>query len=206
MIADVQKIDEPRLITEEGLAAKVAALAEPVASSLGFRLVRVRQSGPTLQIMAEREDGSFSIEDCEALSRALSPVLDAEDVVSASYNLEISSPGIDRPLVRCSDFKRAAGHEAKIEFSQVLNNRRRARGVIVHAGESGFSLKIEGEVENLEVPFGAVAEAKLVLSDKLLAEARERAKTNLSDGAAYDPAQHEDISISEDRRNFHGCR
>ena len=105
--------DEPRLIIEPGRAARVAALAEPVLAELGYRLVRVRVSGLagcTVQIMAERPDGTMAVEDCEAASRALSPVLDAADPIEGAYRLEISSPGIDRPLVRRSDFDRYAGH------------------------------------------------------------------------------------------------
>jgi len=103
---DVAFAEEPRLITEPGRAARVAVLAEPVLASLGYRLVRVRISGfagCTVQIMAERPDGTMSIEDCEAVSRALSPVFDVADPIEGSYRLEISSPGIDRPLVRRID-------------------------------------------------------------------------------------------------------
>jgi ribosome maturation factor RimP len=96
---------DTRLARETGPAQRVAALAEPVLADMGFRLVRVKMSGPTLQIMAERPDGTFSIDDCEAVSRALSPILDVEDVVASRYHLEVSSPGIDRPLVRPSDFE-----------------------------------------------------------------------------------------------------
>src|ERR1043166_7348781 len=106
---------EPRLIIEQGTAARVAAIAAPVLAGIGYRVVRVRVSGTsgcTVQIMAERPDGTMSIEDCEAASRALSPVLDAEDPIDRAYRLEVSSPGIDRPLVRRSDFERHAGPEA----------------------------------------------------------------------------------------------
>src|SRR5688572_31238780 len=116
-------IAEPRLITEQGMAARVAAIAAPVLTGLGYRLVRVRvsaTSGCTVQIMAERADGTMAIEDCEAASRALSPVFDAEDPIEREYRLELSSPGIDRPLVRRSDFERYAGHEAKIEMAVAL--------------------------------------------------------------------------------------
>src|SRR3954468_6264068 len=116
---ETQNFAEPRLITEQGIAARVAALAAPVLTGLGYRLVRVRISGTsgcTVQIMAERPDGTMAIEDCEAASRALSPIFDAEDPIDREYRLEISSPGIDRPLVRRSDFERYAGHEAKIEM------------------------------------------------------------------------------------------
>src|SRR5213083_1352816 len=100
-----------------GPALRVAELVEPVLESMGFRLVRVKLSGTTLQIMAERPDGTFSIDDCEKFSRAISPMLDVADIVSTRYQLEISSPGIDRPLVRSEDFERWAGHEARIEMA-----------------------------------------------------------------------------------------
>ncbi|MGL4240125.1 MAG: ribosome maturation factor RimP, partial [Beijerinckiaceae bacterium] len=110
-------MSEPRLIIEQGLAARVAALIEPAIEGLGYRLVRVKisgQDGCTVQIMAERDDGTMAIDDCEAVSRAVSPILDVEDPLDRAYRLEISSPGIDRPLVRSGDFARWLGHDAKI--------------------------------------------------------------------------------------------
>ena len=139
---ETQKSDiaEPRLITEQGMAARVASIAAPVLHGLGYRLVRVRvsaTSGCTVQIMAERPDGTMAIEDCEAASRALSPVFDTEDPIETEYRLEISSPGIDRPLVRRSDFERYAGHEAKIEMAVPLDGRKRFRGIVTGVeGES----------------------------------------------------------------------
>jgi ribosome maturation factor RimP len=115
-----QSDSEPRLITEQGVAARVAAIAEPIVAGLGYRLVRVRVSGLagcTVQIMAEQADGSMTIEGCEAISRALSPVLDVADPVDRAYRLEISSPGMDRPLVRRSDFERYAGNRVRIEMA-----------------------------------------------------------------------------------------
>src|ERR1700680_5097060 len=111
---------ELRLLTETGIAARIAAIVEPVLAGLGYRLVRVAvtgRDGCTVQVMAERPDGSFSVGDCEAASRVLSPTLDAEDPIERAYRLELSSPGIDRPLVRCSDFERYAGHEVKLEMA-----------------------------------------------------------------------------------------
>src|SRR5919112_4232717 len=125
--------ENERLITESGVAARVAAIAEPVIQDLGFRLVRVKvsgQGGCTVQIMAEREDGTMTVEDCETVSRALSPVFDLEDPVGRAYHLEISSPGMDRPLVRSQDFERWAGHEAKIEMAVPVDGRKRFRGVV----------------------------------------------------------------------------
>src|SRR5580692_9817867 len=126
--------DEPRLIIEPGRAARVASIAEPVLTGMGYRLVRVRISGSagcTVQIMAERPDGTLSIEDCEAVSRALSPVFDVTDPVEGAYRLEISSPGIDRPLVRHSDFDRYAGHAAHIEMTALIDGRKRFRGQLL---------------------------------------------------------------------------
>src|SRR5579884_1345636 len=133
--------EERRLVTESGRAARVAALAEPVLASLGYRLVRVRITGfagCTVQIMAERPDGTLTIEDCESVSRALSPVLDVADPIEGAYRLEISSPGIDRPLVRRSDFDRYAGHVAHVEMAAPIDGRRRFRGELL--GTEGDSV------------------------------------------------------------------
>ncbi len=132
---DVLQADtEPRLIAEQGVAARVAAIVEPVLGGMGYRLVRVKISGLdgcTLQIMAERADGTMTVEDCEAVSRALSPVLDVADPIERAYRLEVSSPGLDRPLVRRSDFERFAGHQVKIELATAIDGRRRFRGLLL---------------------------------------------------------------------------
>jgi ribosome maturation factor RimP len=136
---------EPRLIAETGTAARVAALVEPVLGTLGFRLVRVRISGAdgcTLQVMAERPDGNFEIEDCEAASRVLSLMLDEADPIDRAYRLEISSPGIDRPLVRRSDFERFAGHIVKVEMNLPVEGRKRFRGTLL--GTQGDAVRISG--------------------------------------------------------------
>src|SRR5215213_10228482 len=124
---------ERRFITETGVAARVAAIVEPVLADLGFRLVRAKVSGLngcTVQIMAERPDGTMTVEGCERISRALSPVLDVEDPIDRAYNLEVSSPGIDRPLVRRVDFERATGHEVKLEMARAVNGQKRFKGVV----------------------------------------------------------------------------
>jgi ribosome maturation factor RimP len=134
---------EPRLLLEPGLAARVAAIAEPVIAGLGYRLVRVQvfpQSGLTVQIMAERPDGGMTVGDCEAISRALSPVFDAKDPVDQPHRLEISSPGLDRPLVRRSDFDRYAGHVAKIEMAHGIDGRKRFRGTLL--GTEGDAVRL----------------------------------------------------------------
>jgi ribosome maturation factor RimP len=174
---------EPRLITEPGRAARVAAIVEPVLAGLGYRLVRVRISGfagCTVQIMAERPDGAMAIEDCEAASRALSPVLDVADPIEGSYRLEISSPGIDRPLVRRSDFDRYAGQVAQVEMLVPIDGRRRFRGELV--GTEGDSVRIRcsdaATAEHAEtlLRIDDIAEAKLVLTDQLITESLRRSK------------------------------
>jgi ribosome maturation factor RimP len=174
--------DEPRLITEPGRAARVAAAAEPVLASLGYRLVRVRVSafaGCTVQIMAERPDGTMTIEDCEAASRALSPVFDVADLIDSAYRLEVSSPGIDRPLVRHSDFDRYAGHVAQVEMQTPIDGRKRFRGELV--GTQGECARIRGpangDAEAL-LPIDDMIEAKLVLTDALVAESLRKSKQN----------------------------
>src|SRR6478609_2444487 len=158
--------DEPRLIVEPGLPARVAAIIEPVLGQIGFRLVRVRVSaaeGCTVQIMAERPDGTLTIDDCEDISRALSPVLDVADPIEKAYRLEVSSPGIDRPLVRKSDFDRYAGHLAKIETAVAVNGRKRFKGTL--AGTEGDRARLardeapEGEEAVVSLPIEEMSEA-----------------------------------------------
>jgi ribosome maturation factor RimP len=181
--------NEPRLITEPGRAARVAAIAEPVLAALGYRLVRVRVSafaGCTVQIMAERPDGTLAIEDCEAVSRALSPVLDVADPIEGAYRLEISSPGIDRPLVRRSDFNRYAGQMAQVEMSVPIDGRKRFRGELT--GTEGDCARIRWETppaaEHPEIllRIDDMAEAKLVLTDTLISKSLRRSKQNQRKG------------------------
>ena len=171
-----------RFIGETGLAAEIAALAEPVLAELGFRLVRVVLSGrqgATVQVMAERPDGLLTVEDCADISRRLSPVLDAHDPIEGQYHLEVSSPGIDRPLVRPSDFVDWAGYEAKIELKELVSGRKRFRGVL--AGVEGGEVRIEVAMDEqgrqvIGLPIRLIAEARLVLTDGLVREALQRAK------------------------------
>lgn len=179
---------DDRLIVEEGQEARIASIIMPEIESLGFRLVRVRLSqmnGLTLQIMAERPDGSMSVEDCEILSNAVSPVLDVEDPINAAYHLEVSSPGIDRPLVRRSDFETWSGHVAKLETDQIVNDaagrgRKRFKGRIIKVDGDEVHFRRDdapSEEENeFTLPLGNIAEAKLVLSDDLIREALRRDK------------------------------
>jgi ribosome maturation factor RimP len=176
-------IAEPRLIVEPGLAARVAAIVEPVLEQLSFRLVRVRISGMdgcTVQIMAERPDGTMTIDDCELVSRSLSPVLDVADPIERAYRLEISSPGIDRPLVRRSDFERLAGNVVKIEMAVAIDGRRRFRGMLL--GVDGDKARLRradaaaDENPDVLLPIEEMAEAKLVLTNELVAQSLRRGK------------------------------
>lgn len=169
---------EPRIVTETGLDRRIAEIIEPVAVAMGFKLVRVRllnQNGLTLQIMAERNDGTMTVEDCEELSMAVSPVLDVEDPVDKAYHLEVSSPGIDRPMVRKSDFERWQGHLVKCETSILVDNRKRFRGKITAVDGDGFTIERDqiayGEEPRVTIPFTALAEAKLILTDDLIRDA-----------------------------------
>lgn len=170
--------DEPRLIAETGLPARVAAIAGPVVEQLGYRLVRIRVSSAeecTIQIMAERPDGTMTVEDCEAISRALSPVFDVNEPIDRAYRLEISSPGIDRPLVRRSDFERYAGHLMKVEMEVPVAGRKRFRGIL--NGVEGDNARLTrddpkaGEDPAVLLPITDMGEAKLVLTDELVSEA-----------------------------------
>jgi ribosome maturation factor RimP len=182
--SDLIEVDrDPRLIVEQGIAARVAAIVEPVLVDLGYRLVRVKilgADGCTVQIMAEHPDGTMTVDDCEKVSRGLSPVLDVADPIERGYRLEISSPGMGRPLVRRSDFERFAGHRLKVELSIALAGRRRFRGVLV--GVEGGCARICREDAAADEPgdvvlrFEDMAEAKLVLTDALIAESLRRGK------------------------------
>ena len=191
-----------RFLTEFGHEADVAALVEPVLENLGFRLVRVDISGrdgKTVQIMAERPDGTINIDDCEAISRAVSPLLDVHDVVSGAYRLEISSPGIDRPLVRPSDFELWAGNEAKIELKEPVGGRKRYRGTL--EGFADGEVRLEVDLEEigktiLGFPVALIADAKLVLTDELVREALARAKKQAKPGSA--PHDGADLDPSEE--------
>jgi ribosome maturation factor RimP len=169
---------DDRIIRESGTEASVAAIIAPVMRAMGFQLVRVRlsgQNGLTLQIMAERPDGTMTVEDCEELSRAVSPALDVDDPIDKAYHLEVSSPGIDRPLVRRADFIASKGHLVKIDTSILVGDRKRFRGKIVEADDEGVVITREqpayGEEPTVRIPFEAISEARLILTDDLIREA-----------------------------------
>lgn len=178
---DAQQDQETRIVVETGVAARVAAIVAPAIADIGYRLVRVRisaQNGCTVQIMAERPDGTMSVNDCAAVSRAISPVLDLEDPVPQAYHLEISSPGIDRPLVRASDFERWAGYEAKAEMAVPLDGRKRFRGFIRGVENGAAIIELPDVKEGLDpiarLPLTDLAAAHLVLTDDLIRESLRR--------------------------------
>lgn len=190
---------EPRLITETGLDQRLADIIEPVLVGMGFRLTRVRmlnQNGATLQIMAERNDGTMTVEDCEEVSTAISPVLDVEDPIDQEYHLEVSSPGIDRPLVRKSDFTRWQGHLVKCETSIMIGNRKRFRGKIIEADADGFTLERDqvayGEEQKVTIPFTALSDAKLILTDDLIRDALRADKAAKAQAANQNDAEDEE--------------
>jgi ribosome maturation factor RimP len=202
-------LDEPRFYTETGVAALVAAVAVPVLADLGFRLVRVKisaEAGSTVQIMAERPDGTISVADCELISQALSPVLDVEDPVKQAYRLEVSSPGLDRPLVRCSDVARAVGQEARFEMAVPVDGRKRFRGRIAALDGEGAQTRLllerldakPGEAAEVWLTLGEVGEAKLVLTEDLIREALRAAKA----AAKNAPEAESDDIEDEDAGDF----
>jgi ribosome maturation factor RimP len=173
---------EARFVCETGLAARFATLVEPLLAELGYRLVRVTisgRNGSTVQIMADRPDGTMTVEDCAVVSRQMSPLLDAHDPMPDRYTLEVSSPGIDRPLVRRSDFETWAGHEAKIEAKELVFGRRRFRGVLEGLKDEEVLIKVDLDPSGHQVvglPIALIAEARLVLTDQLIREALRRSK------------------------------
>ena len=162
---------EPRTDTVD----RIESLIAPTVVEMGFAIVRVLISGtnrPRLQVMAERSDGrAMTIDHCAEISRAISSLLDLEDPIAGAYTLEVSSPGLDRPLVRLADFERFAGREAKVTTRFLLDGRRRFRGRLL--GALGETVRIEVEGRPVDLPFGEITKAKLILTDELLAPRRE---------------------------------
>ena len=148
-------------------------LLDPVAEAAGYAIVRLRLMGGEharrLQIMAERpSDGDMNVEDCARLSRAISEIMDAADPIAGEYTLEVSSPGVDRPLTRLHDFEAYHGYEARIELDRLAEGRKRFKGVLAGVDDGQVAFDIEGEAETALIPFAWIAEAKLVLSDQLM--------------------------------------
>ena len=203
---DAELLAEPRLVVEPGAAARVSAVAGPVLEGMGYRLVRIRISGEagcTVQIMAERPDGSMQLEDCEAISRALSPVLDVADPIDRAYRLEISSPGIDRPLVRRSDFERYSGYLVKIDMAVAHEGRKRFRGTLGAVEGDRVHLHRDdakaADAVDVLLTMEDIGEARLVLTDALIAESMRRGKAEERQmrrdlGIAPPQAPHAEIS------------
>jgi ribosome maturation factor RimP len=172
-------LTEKRYVKESALEARIARMIEPAANDLGYAIVRVKitqENGCTLQIMAEDETGRFTITDCEALSKEISPILDVEDPIDREYHLEVSSPGIDRPLVRARDYATYIGHEVKVELSDMLDGRKRFRGLIKAVDDEAVTITLpdvpKGTDPDHRLPLRLIAEAKLVMTDALMNMAR----------------------------------
>ncbi len=162
-------IERPR---HEGLDARIADLVAPTIEHMGYELVRVQVSGkerPTVQVMADRADGApFTVEDCEAISHAIGAVLDVADPIKAEWVLEVSSPGIDRPLTRTKDWERFAGHLATVELDIPMEGRKRFRGRVIGADAETARLRLD-EGGEVALPRANIRRAKLVLTDELIA-------------------------------------
>jgi ribosome maturation factor RimP len=162
------------------LEKKIAALIEPAVISAGFELVRVKLIGGsqnTLQVMAERADKTMSAGDCAKLSRVLSPLLDEADPISGAYALEVSSPGIDRPLTRPKDFEDWQGYEAKLELDRLVEGRKRFRGVLGGVEDGNVCLDLEDEEETALFPYDWIVSARLILTDELIRESLKAAQS-----------------------------
>jgi ribosome maturation factor RimP len=169
------------------------ALIAPAVEAAGYRLVRLRLMGgkrKTLQVMAERPDGQMDVEDCASLSRTLSEVLETADPIAEEYTLEVSSPGIDRPLTIEADFARFAGHDARIELGHGFDGRRRFKGLLIGVDEHNILMDVTSEhgTERVRLPFSDIAEAKLVLTDKLIQESLKAREAR--DGKAAPKTTH----------------
>lgn len=171
---------------QEETEAKIAALIEPEIDRLGYELVRVQlaggRSGLTLQIMAERQDKqTMQVDDCATITRALDPLLDETDFIPGTYALEVSSPGIDRPLTRAKDYNDWIGFETKIELKQMLEGRKNFRGTLNGLKDGAVLIRLDSKNE-IALPFDAVAKARLVLTDDLIKAVMDRDKATARKG------------------------
>ncbi len=198
-------LSEKRFIKETGLEARIARIVEPVANGLGFSLVRVKitqENGMTLQIMAEDENARFTIVNCETLSKDLSPVLDVEDPIDREYHLEVSSPGIDRPLVRRRDFAAYVGHEVKIELLDMINGRKRFRGFIKAVEDDAVIITLPdapgGTDPDHRLLLSTIGEAKLVMTDALMEKARLDQEAHPIDDDETETVEYADVDSDEE--------
>ncbi len=185
------------MVAKAPIDQRLAKIITPTIEGMGFELVRLRLMGGkriTLQIMAERSDGTMEVEDCANLSRQISAVLDVEDPVEREYTLEVSSPGIDRPLTRLTDFDRWEGYEAKLETAELIEGRKRFKGIL--SGTEGTEVLIDIDDDNVEgtigLEFDWLADAKLVLTDDLVAESLRRSKRD------FDPKDFDEVEEIDD--------
>ncbi|MEM7717758.1 MAG: ribosome maturation factor RimP [Pseudomonadota bacterium] len=183
------------LIAKTTMDQRLAEIITPVIEDLGFELVRVRLQGgnsATLQIMAEKPSGGIEVDDCAAISTAVSATLDVEDPIEDQYTLEVSSPGIDRPLTRLKDFDAWEGYVAKIETSELIDGRKRFKGVL--AGTEDGEVLIDIEEGTIGLQFEWLADAKLVLTDELIRDVLKARK----DAGAVDEKQFDEIQTIMD--------
>jgi ribosome maturation factor RimP len=183
----------PDLIAKSAIDRRIAGLIEPLISDMGFELVRIRVMGgksPTLQIMAQRPDGTIEVDDCAAISTAVSALLDVEDPISEAYTLEVSSPGIDRPLTRLADFDRWTGHEAKLETEELIDGRRRFKGQLAGTDGDEVLITLDDSDVTIGLKFDWISDAKLVLTDDLIRDVlRGRKDQGLIDETAFDAVE-----------------
>ena len=182
------------MVAKAPIDQRLAAIVQPSLEGMGFELVRLRLMGGkrmTLQIMAERPDGTMEVDDCAQLSRQLSAVLDVEDPIEREYTLEVSSPGIDRPLTRLQDFERWEGYEAKLETDEQIDGRKRFKGIL--AGVEGNEVLVEIDEGTIGLEFDWLADAKLVLTDDLITESLRRSKREFRE-EDYDDVETDDTT------------
>ena len=186
------------LIAKTGIDRRLADIIGPPIEGLGFELVRIRMQGgrhPLLQIMADRPEGGIDVDDCGAISTAVSAVLDVEDPIEEKYTLEVSSPGIDRPLTRLKDFDVWEGYEARIETEEQIDGRKRFKGILRGTEDDEVLIEIEnqGEQVTIGLKFDWLSDAKLILTDELIAEMlRQRKAAGIIDEDQFDEIQTED--------------
>lgn len=192
------------LIAKAAIDRRLAEIVQPTVEGLGFELVRVRLLGgqrKTLQIMAEKPEGGIEVDECARISTAVSAVLDVEDPLGEAYTLEVSSPGIDRPLTRLKDFATWAGYEAKVETQEAIDGRKRFRGILAGVEDDEVLLTLDeaGEEITVGLKFEWLADAKLVLTDELIREALKQKKdAGQIDEAAFDEIETTEAGSEED--------
>ena len=171
--------------TKTHMDERILAIADPIADDMGYTVVRVRvMSGkrPIVQVMAERKsDGLMGVDDCAQLSRALSSAMEVEDPIMQAYNLEVSSPGLERPLTDLKDFETYAGYLARVELDRLVEGRKRFRGVLAGTSENNIEINLDGEEDTAEIPFDWISEAKLLITDEVIKKGKQAANTNNPD-------------------------